>query len=919
MEQEQTFDDRERPGWPQRSMLDRGLTVPLMSAGFLISALAVILAAALRLPGLDRFAVSPAASRVALTAQRLVEGGDVPRDLLGQPATVILTALAMFVGDANTTLARLAMAFAGLAAIILIAAMRNWLGDSAPLAALLAAISPTLIFAAREIGTASVVVAGAVLLLAGASWVLGGAGWKAFAAAGGALAIVFLSGPLGPVAILLNLPVALLLILQRHTQPGQNELIAALAGFAGTFILITSALFTRPLGVFAATGEIFSQLWEQHLANLGADWHLLLWNLILNEPLLILLAIIGIVLDWDRQVTRVGLVWFVANLIILSLLGQATTTSYALSVLPLVVLASVGLSQVIRRIARSQSRTAYLVSYVVVFILLAFAVLSLSDVLRDAAGESAGRTIARFVMTIIVAVVPLGLAAGWLGRRLSGQRLILIATAALVVVSGFTVRSAVLAASERPANPSAILAQGTMSESVPLLASTLRRLSRDMTSDERDARMPVGGVALHISVDETVADPFRWYFHDFPNLVVFDPSSEPVPDDSQIVILSEQYDPAEIAPSLEQESFVYRYQPLDLYTNPDWGDLLSDMLHIDGWRHFIDFLIHRQAAEAAVPQMIHVLAPSTIADRLFIPSGPYTLSDRPGVGSDAGQFNQPRGVVVDDQGRLYVVDSGNQRVQRFTPDGIFDMSFGSTGSEPGQFAPYPNGPGGPNGIAIGSEGNIFVADTWNHRIQVFSPDGEPLRQWGTYFDAGDDPQLETEHPGGFYGPRGIAIHDGLVYVTDTGNERVQVFTEQGEFVRMFGSIGSDLGQLSEPVGIAVTTDGTVLVADSNNARIARFTTDGQPLAPWPVSAWEEQQYFEPYLTIDAESRVYASDSADGQVIVLSSDGQPLTTIEDPELAAPYGLALADDGNLLYVSDGLANAVIRVTPNIDGEE
>ena len=65
-------------------------------------------------------------------------------------------------------------------------------------------------------------------------------------------------------------------------------------------------------------------------------------------------------------------------------------------------------------------------------------------------------------------------------------------------------------------------------------------------------------------------------------------------------------------------------------------------------------------------------------------------------------------------------------------------------------------------------------------------------------------QLAAANEGLFYGPRGLAFHDGELYVTDTGNERVQVFTPDGTFVRMFGTIGSDLGNLLEPVGIAVT-------------------------------------------------------------------------------------------------------------------
>src|SRR5690606_34839727 len=146
----------------------------------------------------------------------------------------------------------------------------------------------------------------------------------------------------------------------------------------------------------------------------------------------------------------------------------------------------------------------------------------------------------------------------------------------------------------------------------------------------------------------------------------------------------------------------------------------------------------------------------------------------------------PRGVAVADDGSIYVVDTGNHRVQIFDADGEFVSSFGQSGSGPGQFAAFAGGQGGAGGIAITGD-RVFVADTWNHRVQVFDLDGAFITTWGSFFDAQDNPEQAAANEGLFYGPRGIAVADDLVYVTDTGNERVQVFTLDGEFVRMFGS------------------------------------------------------------------------------------------------------------------------------------
>src|SRR5439155_9604788 len=113
-----------------------------------------------------------------------------------------------------------------------------------------------------------------------------------------------------------------------------------------------------------------------------------------------------------------------------------------------------------------------------------------------------------------------------------------------------------------------------------------------------------------------------------------------------------------------------------------------------------------------------------------------------------------------------------------------DGKPGCTGDGSGQFNE-------PWGIAVDAKGNIYVADTWNHRIQKFDPQGQFLKQWGGgAFEGGPSP----DNIGKFWGPRGVAIGpDGKVYVTDTGNKRVEVFDAEGTFVGQFGQGGADDG------------------------------------------------------------------------------------------------------------------------------
>jgi len=132
--------------------------------------------------------------------------------------------------------------------------------------------------------------------------------------------------------------------------------------------------------------------------------------------------------------------------------------------------------------------------------------------------------------------------------------------------------------------------------------------------------------------------------------------------------------------------------------------------------------------------------------------------------------------------------------------------WGQPGSEDGNFS-YPQG------IAVNATGYVYITDTGNNRVQVFTPSGNYVRQWG---------QLGYEH-GKFTNPQGTAvIANGDIVVADSNNNRIQEFTPSGTFVQQWGSEGTGNGQFENPYGLAADKSGNVYVADATNDRIQKF-------------------------------------------------------------------------------------------------
>jgi uncharacterized protein (TIGR03663 family) len=291
-----------------------------------------------------------------------------------------------------------------------------------------------------------------------------------------------------------------------------------------------------------------------------------------------------------------------------------------------------------------------------------------------------------------------------------------------------------------------------------------------------------------------------------------------------------------------------------------------------------------------------------------------------GAGTGDGQFNNPRNVAIGPDGSVYVADGGNHRIQKFSSEGEFITAWGHMcrmfeGRAGCQEADGAGGLYDPWGLAVDGDGFVYVADTWNHRIQKFDGDGQFVTMWGTH---GVQEQA-TEGAGLFWGPRAVAVGpQGRIYVTDTGNKRVQLFMPDGQFVSQWGGKGLQEGKLDEPVGLAIAEDGSTYVADTWNQRIQLFDAQQYHVLTWEVDSWYGQSLEnKPYLALDAGNRVYATDPEGYRILVFDSRGKFLASLgkygaEDDAFMLPTGIAIDAQG-YIYVADTATHRVLKFAP------
>jgi len=227
-------------------------------------------------------------------------------------------------------------------------------------------------------------------------------------------------------------------------------------------------------------------------------------------------------------------------------------------------------------------------------------------------------------------------------------------------------------------------------------------------------------------------------------------------------------------------------------------------------------------------------------------------------GNGNGQFCYPYGVTVNSNGNIFVSDYNNHRIQTFDSKRNFISTFGSQGNGNGQF-------GNPWEIAINSKGNIIISERGNRRIQIFDSQGNFLSTFGSIGDGN----------GQFNYPEGICVDkNDKIYVCDFGNNRIQIFDSKGQFISTFGSNGNGNGQFNGPRGVAINSNGDILVSDCSNHRIQIFDSQGNFISTFGSQGNGNGQFISPWgICVDLNDNIFICDFSNNRIQIFNSNGE----------------------------------------------
>lgn len=293
---------------------------------------------------------------------------------------------------------------------------------------------------------------------------------------------------------------------------------------------------------------------------------------------------------------------------------------------------------------------------------------------------------------------------------------------------------------------------------------------------------------------------------------------------------------------------------------------------------------------------------------LFLAVGGNARAESYSFRNQIGGVNAPLGVAVGPEGTLYVADQSNFRVVQFDEYGDFasQCSFQSAGYLP-------------LGVAVDADGEVYY-------VTRFGPNGDVIR-----FGSPDICDFtEVGNPSQFTIDYGVTVApDGSVFVSDFYNDNILKFSASGTFIRSWGTEGNGVpdpetcqsqgilcdAQFNHPKGMAILGGSILLVADSGNNRIQGFDLDGNFLGAIGSEGTGQWQFSSPNaIAVGPHGNVYIADTGNNRIEKVSIDDGSLSRIDDGSLSAPEGLSV-DRAENVYVADNNNNRIAVFAPDI----
>jgi CRISPR/Cas system-associated exonuclease Cas4 (RecB family) len=257
--------------------------------------------------------------------------------------------------------------------------------------------------------------------------------------------------------------------------------------------------------------------------------------------------------------------------------------------------------------------------------------------------------------------------------------------------------------------------------------------------------------------------------------------------------------------------------------------------------------------------------------------------------ANSGMFQNPTGLALDTEGFLYVVDDSDEKVKRVNADGKIIRNWASGGKD---FKNLKSA----WGITVDSQGYVYVTDVKKHSVMKFNNQGQFIKKWGK----------EGKEAAEFQSPLGIAADSNNdIYVVDSLNHCIKKFSNLGVLKKTWGKRGSLDGELLFPVAVSVSAENEVFVLD--RIRLQKFSSEGDFLAAWGAPGSNDGEFDKPMgVYIDADGYVYVADSGNNRVQKFGGNGRFISQwgkagSAEGQFNYPVSIVVDSQGNV-YVAE-----------------